>query len=202
MQLLTLEEIYHALKVTYYDSVNKYPSHFLGFIPSIASDEQLHKVANTAHQLGVKLPASFLEMLTVWNLGLLNIANFRFGKSGDFGQELVKKNSDKCCPGWWEDQDQYTRPPSQLMIAQSDPYVALLDCDTGEILAYVAVEGAMSAEVVASDITTFIRGLGTIEILTGAQEDINAWCNEIRNLVGDKSSRIFWWENINHWAKQ
>lgn len=93
---------------------------------------------------------------------------------------------------WWEDTDVDPRPSNLIMVASSDPWILLLHCVTGQVLAYDCEAGSPTARPIASDFTHLLRGLATVELASGDQVSSQAFFESVADSVGQPESVWFW----------
>ncbi len=125
----------------------------------LESDE----VRRCESDLNVSFPKSFRNLLLSFSFDNLAIGPIAFLTGGDYLSGLTSSN----VPGnilwgnsWWANGD---RPHDTIMIASSDPYNILLNCESDSVSAFVCDDGWEERCVVAMDFERFFRGLGTLE---------------------------------------
>lgn len=144
------------------DAISRFPE-FILYVPSVADYKQATKlISDIEEQFGFVVPSTFAEAALKWNLGRLVLCNFHFGTTDDYIDELRKLNT--AAPGgeWWGDrEDCLQRPPELLAIAQSDPFMVLLNIDSGGIYAHAVDDGSANTRQVAPSLDCFLRAVGS-----------------------------------------
>lgn len=200
MKLLTFDQIQVALLERYREDLRDFPQAFDRHIPKPASETQLNEVCVAVFQLtGYDCPPNLSAIASKWDLTHLSIANFSFGYKGTFAERLINNNRSDAVNTWWEDAFEQ-RPQTMLFIAQSDPYVLLLNVQTDEVLANIADEGASTAKKIASDLVTCLRMLVTIQLYRPAEHG-SLTVDEVKGVLGQDCDAQFWDEQIRHWAQ-
>jgi len=100
--------------------------------------------------LGVSLPADFRAFLNAYDLGRLTLGPVAFCGNGQYLKHLSALN------------DNDSRPAELLVIANSDPYLILLNLKGGGVLALDHELGWEAVMPIARTFELFIRGLGTM----------------------------------------
>lgn len=199
--ILSLKEIRKRLAEKYGSSFQAYPQHFRGLIPTSAPSMQQSEVMHMLANLGKRKFTDFqIVGLNVWNLGELVLAGFRFAVGESFAHALERMNS-LSTAAWWADTNSDNRPENLVMIAQSDPYILLLDLNDGGVFAFATYEGSYSAEFVARNVLELLRGLGTVELLSSRFSANTDMLTEFTQSLGDGTSQNFWLYQIEHWAQ-
>ncbi len=201
MNILTLDAMPSALGDKYAEDMREFPRQFSKLIPRPPAENQVTEV-NTAVKLltGCGGSADFLELMSRWDFTQLNIAGFSFGFRGTFAERLVEQNGVDAANAWWEDAFE-VRPPTQLFIAQGDPYVLVLDVKSDVVLAYIASDGAQSATKIASSLSICLRMLATIQVHKPSTHGGPLAINEIMAALGHGCAEQFWSEQLRHWAQ-
>lgn len=201
MTPLTFDQIQLALLKKYGDDAHRAPAYFSKLIPVPAASYQVTETQAVIRQLtGYGCPPAFHELLARWDFTNLNVAGFSFGFKDSFAEKLLSNNRPDAVNGWWDEAFE-ERPKTLLFIAQGDPYVILLDVQTGAVLAYQAGNGATTAVKIAGDLSICIRTLSTIQLYqpTPSLGGLNE--TEIQGVLGNDCDEQFWAEQIRHWAE-
>lgn len=200
MTPLTFDQIEEALTNNYGDDARRAPDYFAKLIPTPAAADQATQVRVAVQRLtGCDCPAALDEMLSRWDFTNLNVAGFSFGFKGSFAERLISNNRPDAVNSWWDEAFE-ERPQTWLFVAQGDPYVILLDAQTGAVLAYQAEDGATAAVKIASDLSMCIRTLSTIQVYKPSLSSEILAFNDIKEILGDNCDEEFWEEQIRHWA--
>lgn len=183
--LLSLDEIIKGLE-------REFPgSEWKGYRlrPSALRPEDIDRIEDS---LNAKLPESFREVASRYDLGDLSIANVWFGSTGDYGEFLIQQNeAEDGRPVWWTGRD---RPKDLLLVAATDGYVTLLDVKSGRILALPrAADGAESLQV-ARSLELFLRGLGTIYLTASKSGEKERIAETVAEAVEGQPGSRFWKE--------
>ena len=201
MELLKLEEIQEQLQKKYGESAQKSPLHFGAFIPGAAPMGQAEQVDAVSVELsGRPLPENFRNILKIWDFGNLILAGFRFAVGGNYANAVSKMNKEVGSE-WWADREIHERPSNLLMVAQSDPYILLLDLNNGAILAFTSTIGSEDARIVAYDINQLVRALGSVELLSHQAQNIELFTLNLTQSLGTGVFDEFWIDQIDHWAQ-
>jgi hypothetical protein len=200
MNLLTLEEVQTALSEKYREKAAKYPDHFAEMIPRIPTKTQAAEVQRAVKTLtGCDCSADLAAIVSRWDFTHLDVAGYGFGFRGTFAERLVEQNRTDAVNTWWEDAFEI-RPPTQLFIAQGDPYVLVLDVKNDTVQAYIADEGAQTAVKIADKLSTCLRMLVTIQLYRPADHGPLTF-DEVKGVLGQDCDAQFWGEQIRHWAQ-
>lgn len=201
MTPLTFDQIDAALRRNYGEKANSFPDYYSDLLPSPSSATQLSDVQAAVQQLaGNGCPPAFEEVLSRWDLTNLNVAGFSFGFKGSFAGRLLSNNQWGNANSWWD--DAFTeRPKTWLFIAQGDPYVILLDVQSGDVLAYQAADGANTAMKIAGDFSTCLRMLSTVQLHKADSALEYLTVSDIKAAVGADCDDRFWTEQIDHWTQ-
>jgi hypothetical protein len=89
---------------------------------------------------------------------------------------------------WW---GSGPRPADQLMIANSDPYVFLLNVTNGHISAFDREKTWDQARLIAADFESFVRGVGSVMLLRAQESDKRKLGGEVAREVGSADEE-FW----------
>lgn len=194
--LLSLTDLQAALEEHYRDDVLQYPDAFASSVPRPSNKRAAIETALAVkNAIGAELPASFIEGLSIWDLGQLRIGNTVFCLNGEYGSCLIKYNSERPRPPWWDDTEDECRPSNRLMISTGDPHIALLDLENGAIEAYVVDEGSLTSKLVAHNLVDFLRGLGTIQVRAGQAIDSELFALSLaRDLQADVG--LAYWKEL------
>ena len=161
--LLSRQEIERQLRSRWADEIERAPKTFSVYVPSMPlSEEVALMLRGIEKQICEPLPSSFVEAAMQWDLGRLVLGAFPFARDGDYLARLLKLNA--ATPGceWWGDRDEYeSRPAGLLAISHGDPFMVLLDTNTGAICAHAADDGSANTRVVAPSLDLFLRAVGT-----------------------------------------
>ena len=151
-------------------------------------------------ETGSPLPPEFQSILEKWDLGNLSLAGFRFAIGTEYAEALAKMNSANGAE-WWADREEDIRPTNLIMIAQSDPYILLLNLENGQVMAFSAMTGSANARVIAYDSYVLLRALGTAELLSHSAQDTKAFALALAAASGSENFDQFWLDQVNHWAQ-
>lgn len=161
--LLSRQEIERQLTLHWADEIRRSPEFFSVYVPSMPSSEEAARMLRgIEEQISERLPSSFVEAAMQWDLGRLVLGAFPFARDGDYLASLLKLNV--ATPGceWWGDRDECdSRPAGLLAISHGDPFVVLLDTNTGSIFAHAADDGSANTRLVAPCLDLFLRAVGT-----------------------------------------
>lgn len=201
MNILQLEDIEQRLREKYHQQVQNFPQHFKGLIPAAAPASQADDVAAAVAKIsGNAIPLQFRNILGKWDLGNLVLAGFRFSIDTRYAEALTHMNSGNGAE-WWADLEQDARPNNLVMIAQSDPYILLLNLENDQVMAFSAATGSANSRKVASDSYVLLRALGTAELLSHSAPDIKDFARTLASASGGESFEQFWLDQVNHWAQ-
>lgn len=185
MTLLTLKEISDGLD-----------KEFLHLEPMLTGYRLITKstpsdlIGGVESKLSVTLPSDFRDIISQFDFGNLTIGPIAFCASGDYPDELVELNTDVC---WW---GSGSRPSNLLMIANSDPFVILLDVQSGFVLALDSDTGWESSTKVAEDFRKFLMGLGTVMLKRNETPDRSLLAKAVFADVG--SENLEFWSALAH----
>lgn len=126
-------------------------------------------VTQLEQALNVTLPPAFLAFLNQYDLDAFTLGPVTFGIESDYVTHLLDLNGESAESPWWSGPQ---RPVQQLVIATSDPYAIVLDCNDQKVYAITDTPGAEDREPVAADFELFIRGIGTGFVLEADADDI------------------------------
>jgi hypothetical protein len=202
MTPLTFDQIQLMLSDKYGEQALRAPDYFAELIPQPAPSTQAAEVQAAVQQLtGCDCSPDLKAMLSRWDFMHLNVAGFSFGFRGTFAERLVMNNQPDAANAWWEDETFGPRPPTRLFIAQSDPYVMVLDVQTDEVLAYIDDHGANTAVKIAGSLSMCLRMLSTVQVYKPADPLHGLTVAEIKDVLGEDCDEQFWEEQIRHWAQ-
>jgi hypothetical protein len=191
--LLSLASIEDGLKERFGELAAKHPVHFGACIPRASNRHEAERLAGSIRRsLDCRLPPSFVDAMATWDLGHCEIAGILFGRSSRYDEQVAEYNAPKPGIRWWEDTNVDSRPPDLIMVASSDPWILLLHCVTGQVLAYDCEAGSPTARPIASDFTHLLRGLATVELASGNQASSQALFESVASSVGQPESVWFW----------
>lgn len=148
-------------------------------------------------QLNVVLPEQFESMLQRFDFGRLTIGPIAFCNTGEFLAWLCENNQDDPANEypWW---GSGARPSDLLLIADSDPYAVLLNCNAGIVSVFKHGEPWKDQMiVVANAFELFIRGLGTTFLERSEQGGNSSLADEVSIEVGGGRANAFW-----HWLAE
>lgn len=194
--LLSRQEIERRLKSRWADEIRRSPKFFSVYVPSMPSGEEAARMLQGIEkQISEPMPSSFVEAAMQWDLGRLVLGAFSFARDGNYIARLVKLNA--ATPGceWWGDRDECeSRPAGLLAISHGDPFMVLLDTNTGSVYAHAVDDGSANTRQVAPSLDLFLRAVGTT-LLThidagNRQEFVDALVFEVMAPEG----RPFWEE--------
>jgi hypothetical protein len=201
MSILQLEDIQNKLSDKYRAKVEDFPEHFKGMIPTAAPATQTDEVAAVINGMAaMPLPDPFRDVLKIWDFGNLSLAGFRFSVNEKYADAIAKMNANQSGE-WWADREDENRPRSLIMIAQSDPYVLLLDLNSGDILAFTSTMGSQNHRVIAHDLHMLLRALGSAELLSHQAANTEAFTLELVQRLGNDVFKQFWRDQVDHWAQ-
>lgn len=201
MKLRTLDDVEEVLRDRYAEDVPDFPTKFAKLIPQAAPTDQAKEVQAAVQQLtGCDCSADLMAMMTRWDFNHLNVAGFSFGYKGTFVERLLENNRSDAVDTWWEDAFEQ-RPQAQLFIAQSDPYVLVLDVQSDAVLAYVDSDGAGTAVKVAHGLSMCLRMLVTVQLYRPGDLGRPLVVDDIKGALGQDCDAQFWSSQIQHWAE-
>lgn len=132
-------------------------------IPKCLPDED---VDGCERRLGVSFPEAFRKLISAFDFGNLTIGPVSFSAAGDYLAELVDFNESV---HWWGASDK--RPQDFIMIANSDPFVFLLNVKSGQVYAFDRERDWSELFRVSIDFTGFLRGIGSVMLLHNSVTD-------------------------------
>ena len=138
--------------------------------------------------LGSVLPSEFRGLIGEYDFGRLTIGPVVFCNNGDYLQELVYFNSAR---RWW---GAGLRPNNLLMIANSDPYVIVLDLRDGSVLAMDREFDWRHATRIADRFDFYVRGVGTMMLRRGLINDVSKLSRSVAEDV--KSENLKYWTEL------
>lgn len=128
---------------------------------------EMRDIKRIACNFGIEFPDSFVELLSFCDLGDLTLGQISFGSGHDYESTLKKYNISPECRWWSGD----ATPNSMLVVALSDPYTIVLNCESGEVIGFPNDQTIECGVVIASDIVLFVRGVGTIFLTRNDSDD-------------------------------
>lgn len=145
----------------------------------------------TAKELEVVFPRAFVEVVLSYDFGNLNVGGVFFGYSGSYINFLKKYNEGIAPERWWA---RGKRPVGMLMVAATDSYVILMECQTGAIFAFLRGADWSVEGLIATSFEHLVRGAGTVYFGRKKAEDIAAYGREVGSLCGAGEGISFWSE--------
>jgi len=160
--LLSRQQIQEQMGVKFADSIKRFPE-FSVYVPSTAVPEEASQMLlRIEKEFSSSLPPSFSNAAMEWDLGRLVLGCFDFAEDGDYAGRVSKLNA--ATPGceWWGDRDVWeTRPSDLLAISHGDPFMILLNLETGAIHGHAVDDGSANTRLVAPQLDMFLRAAGT-----------------------------------------
>lgn len=196
---LTYSEIQQQMRVRWADALSQFPE-FETCRPSKPGLGAANRLVDAIEsEFGTKLPLSFCEAAAQWDLGRLELACFGFARDGDYLARLVQLNA--AVPGleWWGDRDEAARPVDLLAIAHGDPFMVLLNTESGEIFAHAVDDGSANTQRVAPSLELFLRAAGTCNLGAKGVVDLDELSDSLVAELGSPY-RPFWRELAAMWA--
>jgi hypothetical protein len=135
--------------------------------------------------INLLLPAAFRALVREYDFGNLTIGPIVFCNTGDYLGELTKLNTEIA---WW---GAGARPTNLLMVANSDPFVVLLNLENGAVLAMDIERGWQAANIVASGFDLFVMGVGTTMLRRNESSDRAALARDVLSDV--KGADLPYW---------
>jgi hypothetical protein len=180
MKLLTLEEIKNGLDKEFIPLEPMLSGYRL--IDGGLTEKQISQCETT---LSISFPRNLREILSTYDFGNLTIGPIAFCATGDYPSELIEYNGNL---EWWGEGQ---RPNNLIMIANSDPFVILLDISRESVIAVDPELGLKNASVVADGIENFLRGVGTIILFRNESDNKGQLAQSVHDIVGGKDFK-FW----------
>ena len=118
----------------------------------------LRDVRRAEQELGVTFPDDVRGLITAYDFGHFTLGPTAFGYQTNYGEYLVKANRGGPA-AWWGPGE---RPSSAVVIANSDPYVVILECDGGEVFALEHGSRWADRTRVATTFRRFLLAVGDV----------------------------------------
>ena len=136
-------------------------------VGSSVSKKDLESVEN---KLQIVLPEEFRQLILEYEFGKLTIGPIVFCNDGDYLTWLVERNRDDHLQqhAWWSG----NRPPSLILVANSDPYAIIYDTASCIVYAFPHGEPHDRAVRIAKSLLLFVRGVSTA-FLARAENGVN-----------------------------
>ena len=177
------------------DDIKQFPS-FSVYVPSNAVPEDaLQMLLRVEEEFSVSLPPTFADAAMKWDLSRLALGCIKFADDGDYARRVSKLNA--ATPGceWWGDRDEWeSRPPDLLAISGGDPFVILLNLETGAIYSHAVDDGSAKTCLVAPQLDIFLRAVGTTLLLHRETSKRQAYVGDLVAELGAPESGPFWSE--------
>ncbi|QDU73731.1 hypothetical protein Pan97_07300 [Bremerella volcania] len=158
----------------------------------VSSEVTQEDIDRFQQQLDVVLPKHFQAMLRRFDFGCFTLGPIAFCNTGDFLSWTYQNNRGDFANEypWW---GSGTRPDNLLLIANSDPYAVLLNCNDETISVFKHGEAWSDHEIiVAKDFELFIRGLGTVFLMRNAEGGNSLLADEVSIEAGGGKGNAFW----------
>jgi len=120
-------------------------------------------------QLGMNLPADFVDFICRYDLDHFGLCNVTFGTENDYVEWILHINTTTGFDRWWSSS---ARPAALICIAQSDPYTLLLDLQTSEVYAMTSETADGEWQRAANHFVLLIQGLGTAYLESVSPEQL------------------------------
>lgn len=193
--LLSRQEIQEQMGVKFTDGIKRFPE-FSVYVPSTAVPEEASQMLlRIEKEFSRSLPPSFSDAAMDWDLSRLVLGCFHFGEDGDYAGRVSELNA--ATPGceWWGDREDWeTRPSDLLAISHGDPFMILLNLETGAILGHVVDEGSTNTRMVAPQLDMFLRVAGTTLLSHSDASEREAFVSDLVAELGAPESTPFWTE--------
>lgn len=115
-------------------------------------------VTQLQRRLNVQLPPAFTTFLKQYDLDDFTLGPITFGIGGDYLEHLIALNHEQAESPWWSTAQ---RPAQQLVIATSDPYAIVLDCNDQQVYAITYTPTAQDVLPVAANFELFVQGIAS-----------------------------------------
>lgn len=193
--LLSRQEIQEQMGVKFSDDIKRFPE-FSVYVPSTAVHEEASQtMLKIEKEFSVSLPPSFVDTAMEWDLGRLVLGCFNFAEDGNYAGRISKLNA--ATPGceWWGDRDDWeTRPSDLLAISHGDPFMILLNLETGAIHGHAVDEGSINTRLVAPQLDMFLRAAGTTLLTHKKPSNREAFVGDLVAELAAAESKPFWEE--------
>ncbi|QXH52822.1 hypothetical protein KSS94_06750 [Pseudomonas fakonensis] len=128
-------------------------------------------VTGLEQALNVQLPPAFVTFLSQFDMDSFTLGPITFGIGGDYLEHLLDLNREPNENPWWSTA---LRPAQQLVIATSDPYAIVLNCNDQHVYAITDTPAMEDSLPVAANFELFVQGIGTGFVLESDAEDIQS----------------------------
>ena len=136
----------------------------------------------------ISFPDDFRCLIKKIDFGNLTVGPVVFCNGGDYLKELFQLNVEMA---WW---GRGGRPKDLFVIANSDPYVIILNIKTGNILAADFEIGWQCAKKIASNFDFYLRGVGTTMLRRNEVGNRCAFAKTIMKDVG--GADLTYWSQL------
>lgn len=141
-------------------------------------------IVNCERELGVAFCDTFRSMIERYDFGRLTIGPIVFCNTGNYLGELVQLNAET----WW---GKGPRPKGAIVVANSDPFIIILDMNIGTVHSMDAERGWSHSTLIAREFDLFFRGVGTTMLCRSEMSNRDAFARDIATAVGG-TDIAFW----------